>query len=661
VAIVLRHNDMQRSIRILRVALPLLIVAFIGYIVYQWTGRSGGTVRKSGTEPVVGTRAGEQPRLESRKFEDTQTIGGRVVSRIRATRLVSYSSEWNTLEGVQLTIYRDKGLTYELVCPQAQFNSRTKEADAKGGVKVTSTDGIEISTAEIKFDGNRLTNDIPVQFRVDRWTGNAGSLDLDVQGETLRLLKKVTASTTPLTPAEPPMTLKGEEGLFKRTENTVTFTKDVVMTRGADRSYADVVIGRFSPDRKQIVGIEGNGHARIVMASNAQPGEDLGGRKEILCEGFYTEPGPDGQIAAIVARSGAQIARAILDGPPRREMVARGFRIALANRAVSEVKADWEVVMKEFGEVPREIHSDHATLSFDPVQHRANSAFLEGAFRYNDPKTSATAFRASYDIVGDRILLTTDPGWEATVISDGQTIKAKQIEFAPKAQTAKATGDVIAQLASKKNGPTADTTNLFPSNKPVFVNADNLTMRQVDKVALFTGNVRAWQETNTLLAKELQVQGDGSAITARGDVRTVLWNMGSEPRKTPLQSTSEQLVARKNDRRMDLLGNVTILDDTRNLKSDKATLFFDANRKMEKIEAETKVVVNERPTSRTGTGDKAIYLVQKKVINVIGTPATLTDPNGSVSGQQIVFDLVKNKVQVVSPTDQTKGSYTHKE
>jgi lipopolysaccharide transport protein LptA len=661
VAIVLRHKNMQRSIRILKFALPVAIVAFLAYIVVQWSGSIKPGGRTAGTDPVVGTLPGHTPRLEAKQFDDTQTLGGRVVSRIRATRVVSYSSEWNTLEGVQLTIYRANGLTYELVCPQAQFNSQTKEANAKGGVKVTSSDGIEIATAEIKFDGNRLTNDIPVQFKVDRWTGNAGSLDLDVQGETLRLFKQVTASTTPLTPAEPPMTLRGAEGMFRRTENNVTFTRDVVMTRGADSAHADVFIGRFSPDRKHIVGMEGNGHARIVMASNPQPGEDLGGRKEIICEGFYSEPGPDGQIAAIVARSGAQIAHAILDGPPRRDIVARGFRISLANRAVSEIKADWEVVMKELGDVPREIKSDHVTIAFDAALHRATSAFLEGGFRYSDPKTSATAFRASYDIPGDLILLTTDPGWEATVISDGQTIKAKQIEFSPKAQTARATGDVIAQLASKKNGPTADTTNLFPSNKPVFVNADALTMRQVDKVAIFTGNVRAWQETNTLLAKELQVQGDGSNITARGAVRTVLWNMGPETRKTPLESTSEQLIARKNDRRMELLGGVTIVDDTRNLKSEKATFFFDANRKMERIEAETKVVVNERPTSRTGTGDKAIYQVQKKVINVIGAPATLTDPNGSVSGQQIVFDLVKNKVQVVSPTDQTKGSYTHKE
>src|ERR1044072_3950819 len=101
-----------------------------------------------------------------------------------------------------MTIYRPTGLTYELVCPQAQFNSNTKEADAKGGVRVTSSDNVEVTTAEIHFDGNRLTNHIPVQFKIDEWVGNAGALDLDVQGEELRLYQKVNATTQPSTAAE---------------------------------------------------------------------------------------------------------------------------------------------------------------------------------------------------------------------------------------------------------------------------------------------------------------------------------------------------------------------------------------------------------------------------------------------------------------------------
>ncbi len=432
------------------------------------------------------------------------------------------------------------------------------------------------------------------------------------------------------------------------------------MVRGPENVKADFVIGRFTQDRKQIIGLEGNGNAKIVMAGSTAPGEDLGGRKEITCDGFFTEIGPGGELTAINARSAENLAKAILDGPPRREITARGFRVALANKAVTEIKADWQVVMKELGPAPREILSEHVTVYFDPNSRRARSAYLEGNFRYTDPKTTASAFRANYDIAGDRIVLTTDPGWQATVVADGHTLKAKQIEFSPRGQTARASGAVIAQLASKGKGTvSADATTLFPSGKPVFVNADELLMRQANRTAVFTGNVKAWQDTNTILTDELQVQGAGDGVTARGNVRTMLYNSADPQRRTPVQSTSDQMIARKSDKRIDLVGKVTIIDDARRLESEKASFFFTDAQKIQRIEAETNVRVNEIPTQRKGVGDKATYNVDKKMIYLYGSPATVTDPRGTLHGGQILFDLNRNKVQVISPSGQTTGTYKH--
>src|SRR5205823_3383920 len=130
-----------------------------------------------------------------------------------------------------------------------------------------------------------------------------------------------------------------------------------------------------------------------------------------------------------------------------------------------------------------------------------------GNFRYKDPRNEARAVRANYDITNDRVVLTAQPGFDPTIITDGNTLRAKMIEFAPRGGTAKATGEVIAQLISKPGGvgTSADSTNVFPVAKPVFVNSDTVSMRQANKTAVFSGNVRAWQETNTLLSQEMQV------------------------------------------------------------------------------------------------------------------------------------------------------------
>lgn len=656
---VLRRSEMQRTVKILKIALPIAIVAFVALLAVSFNRN----VRRNTApaEPVTSTqRPTDKPQLEARTFRDVQTIGGRVVSEIVARRVVSFESGWTTLEDVRMTIYRANGLNYQLACPTAEFNSETKEADAKGGVRLVSTDGVEIRTAEIKFDGNRLTNDIPVEFRIDRWNGKAGALDLDVQSETLRLHKTVTAVMTPAQPNEQMMTLQGAESIFHRRENTVAFNQAVQMTRGPESARADTMLGRFTQDRRQLIGLEGNGNCVIITAANTAPGEDLGGRKEITADSFNTEVGPDGQINAINARGAANPVHAVLDGPPKRDIVARHVRIALANKAVSEIRAEVQVVMKEFAEVTRDVRAEHVIVSFNPATRRASSAYFEGAFRYADPKTTASAFRANYDIAGDRITLTTDPGWQATVVSEGNILKAKQIEFSPRAQTAHASGAVIAELKSRGKTISADSTNLFPTGQSVFVNADDLIMRQANRSAVFSGNVRAWQLTNTLRANELLVTGAGENVTARGNVRTVLYNTGeAKARVIPVESTSEQLVARKGDRRVELLGNVRIVDQPRTLNSDKAFFFFDANRKIERIEAENKVSIAESTTSRKGSGDKAIYHVDKKMIYMLGSPATMTDPVSTVSGQQLVFDLNANRVRVLSPSIETKGTYKH--
>jgi LPS export ABC transporter protein LptC len=659
----------QRTIRILRVALPLVFIAFIAVIAVNWR-RGKPHKDKAGTQPVTSTmRPNDKPAMTSITFEDTQTVNGRIASRIRAERVIAFQSGWNTLENVQMTIYRPTGLTYELVCPLAQFNSNTKEADAKGGVRVTSSDGVEITTAQIHYDGNHLTNHVAVYFKVDRWTGSGGALDMDVPGEMLRLYEKVDATMAPETPAESPLNIKAQEGFFRRKENVADFTKDVVATRDADRFNVDHILGRFGADRKTLMSLEGQGHVIVVMNSDAGGGKpaETAGRKTITADRFWSEMGVNQQISALNFIGETAPAHAVIEGPPNRDLVARIFRVGIANKQVTDMKADDNVVMKETAPVKREMNSGHLTVYFDQATHKASNAALDGDVHYHDPKNDARSVRANYDITNDSVVLTGDPGFYPSVVADGQTLKAKVIEFSPRAGTARGTGEVIAQLVSKQasgaaTAVSADSTNIFPASKPVFVNSDTVTMRQATKLAVFSGNVRAWQETNTVFSQEMQVQGAGDQVTARGNVRTLLYNTSAnataEQRKVPMQSKSDVLIAHKGDRRIDLSGNVQIDDgEQRHLTSEHASFFFDANKKMDHIEASEKVVLVEKATGRRGTGDRATYNVGRKMIYLTGAPATVTAPTGDLRGAMMAIDLTRNKVDIVDPKSPMQGTY----
>jgi lipopolysaccharide export system protein LptA len=662
----------QRTIRILRVALPLLFIAFIAVIAVNWR-RGKPHKDKGGSVPVTSTiRPTDKPAILSVTFEDTQTVNGRIASKIRAERVVAFQSGWNTLENVQMTIYRPTGLTYELVCPQAQFNSNTKEADAKGGVRVTSSDGVEITTAQIHFDGNHLTNHVAVNFKVDRWVGSGGALDMDVPGEMLRLYDKVDATMAPETAAESPLNIKGQEGFFRRKENYAEFTKDVVATRDADRFNVDHILGRFGADRRSLLSLEGQGHVTVVMSGDLASGKpaETAGRKTITADRFWSEIGANQQISALNFLGEKGPAHAVIEGPPNRDLVARVFRVGIANKQVTDMKADDNVVMKETAPIKREMNSGHLIVYFDPATHKATSANLDGDVHYKDPKNDARSVRANYDINNDSVVLTGDPGFFPAVVADGQTLKAKVIEFSPRAGTARATGEVIAQLVSKQTSGaatavSADSTNVFPTNKPVFVNSDTVTMRQASKIAVFSGNVRAWQETNTVFSQELQVQGAGEQVTARGNVRTLLYNTSTnataEQRKVPMQSKSDVLIAHKADRRIDLNGNVQIDDgEQRHLTSEHASFFFDANKKIDHIDAQDKVVLVDQANGRRGIGDRATYNVGRRMIYLTGAPASITAESGNRTGEMFSFDLARNKVDVISLKSTMQGTYKPK-
>ena len=66
----LRRNDMQRTVRVLRIALPIAIIAFIALLATKWDPAARG---KHGVAsgPVTSTqRPNDEPQGEGRAFRD---------------------------------------------------------------------------------------------------------------------------------------------------------------------------------------------------------------------------------------------------------------------------------------------------------------------------------------------------------------------------------------------------------------------------------------------------------------------------------------------------------------------------------------------------------------------------------------------------------------
>lgn len=647
---------MQNTVKALRLIVPLLFLGFLVLIALTYTSN----VKKGrGTaEPVTSAiRANDQAKLIATSFDDTQTLAGKVVSRIRARRTVAFASGWYTLEDVQLTIYRPNGLVYELMCPQAQFKADSKEAEVKGGVTLRSSDGLEIRTAEMKFDGNRLVNQIPVEFKVDSFEGKAGGLDLNIQHESLRLTAGIQARSATQAAGEPPVLLAAEEAIFRRPDHDVRFNRSVTLTREKDVLRADSILATIDRDKRVLRGLEGAGNISLRMVGGSPLGSGGGslgpGEKQLTAERFTADISPEGKIQAINAVGEQVPAHVLLQGPPRRDITSKVFRVMMQGTVVSELRCEDSVVMQELGPSPRVIQANRVIVRMDPRTRQASSALIEGNMRYKDPKNEAVAERANYDITGDRLVMSALAGSAPSITADGQNLKANLIEISPKEGLLRGSGSVVTKLANKKGAVTASDTGIFPqSASPVYVNSDSVLLRNPTRMAIFSGNVRAWQDDNTLFASELHVTGAGDSIEAKTNVRAVLYNTKGG-RTKPMIARSDTLTARKLERRIDMDGNVKIEDETRVLTSDKASFYFDATRKLERIEAQSNLTMVDSASGRRVSGTKAVYQLAEKMVYLNGTPAEVVETRGTIKATQIVVDIARDKVNTIGPAETT--------
>lgn len=636
---------MHAAVRTLRFVIPILFLTFLGLIFLNYSRRPSTPPEEEKFAPTL--RKDDKPRLVATAFEDTQSIGGRVVSRIRAGRTVGFASGWYTLEGVELTIFRPNGQTYQLVCPTAQFRPDTKEAEASGGVIVKSSDGVELATESMTFNGTKLTNRIPLRFRMDSWSGRAGGVDFDVSQETMRFLEPIEA--TQQEAGKPPTLFRAKEGTFFRERGEIQMSGGVTMDRSRDSVAADSLAARFDRKLTTLTGLEGVGKIALNLdrASSLVPAADAStGDRIIRADRFYAEV-VAGAIQAINLHGDQSPAQATFTGPPLRVIDAMKFRVAFEADRPKDIQLAGVVKIAEPAPQKREIFANTMTILFDQASGKPSMALADGYFRYFDAKNQAASTKASYDLINDSMVMLSTPGAAPRLTAGGNQITANRIEASPKAGVLKATGAVTTRLESGSGGTTAANTALFPDRGgPVFVRSNMAIFRQNEKIAVFSGDVRAWQKTNVLFTNELTVTGEGETIQAKGGVRGTMSGRRSDAAAAPVQLRADSLFGRKSAKKIDLSGNVHIEDGARKLDSQSATIRLGENQKIETIEASEDLVISEPAARRKAEGQRALYDLNRKTIVVDGSPATLTDPQGSVKGERIVFDLKRNRADV---------------
>jgi LPS export ABC transporter protein LptC/lipopolysaccharide transport protein LptA len=650
---------MNPIVRILRIVLPIVFVAFVGLLIASYSGNFRSS-RPADSAPVASTRPSDEPNLIAYEFEDTQTIGGRVVSRVRAERLNGFKSGWYTLERVELTVYRPNELTYVVLADQAQYHDKTKQAEIKGNVRVSSSDGVEVSTAQLEYDGARLVNRLPVQFVVDRWRGTAGGIDMAVDQELVRFVGDVTAELPPEAD-EPGVKITSREARFDRRNSEVGFVENVLLVRAADEMRTEWITARFERETRVLTGLEGGNNVAVTLPGGGSGLVASATETRLTGERFYTEVGPEGKLAAIHVVGEQTPAHARFVDVPEREVFARVMRVAMRGTVVTEIRSTGDVRIQELGELPRVITAQQATVYFDPAQRKARSALLEGGIRYRDGYNDVAAERGMFDVAMDKLVLTALPNATPTVAAGKHLIRAERFDITPRERLVRGIGQVMARLIYEERPGSGGATPIFSAGgQPIFINSDGLVMRQGQQ-AVFSGNVRAWQGENTLFSSELHVVGNGDALLARGGVRTTIQQAPQrEGAPSRIGTKSDSLQAKRADGRIELEGNVVVDDTLRTLGADRAVFFIGADQKIERIETTANVRLEEKVTGRQGKADSMVYHLATRKVLMKGSPAEVGDTEGTIRGAEIAVDLGTNRIDVISGDKPTEATYKPK-
>lgn len=636
----------------LRIALPTLFALFAILLVVSWRDRAPDVEALDATDE---SRGADRAELISYEFEDTHLVGSRIVAKIRAKKTVGFESGWYRLEEARLTFFSEDGGSYELDAPRVELQSKTREARADGGVRVTSSDGLDLRTEAIVFDGTTLENEIPVRFTMPPWRGRANGVDLDVERASLRLHGGVNFAMQREGEADP-FTLEASEANLNRGSGETRFMGEVKLQQRTDIVRSDELIVVFDADRTQLVGMEGRGNVHMIVAPDSAIGgvnvSEMPGNREITAAAFDVRVDGDGEIRAITARSGeGKRVRARLEGAVERSVEADLMTVNFTRKRAESIEASGGVRIVETGDRAGAIEAERTVMTIDQRNGQVSHVMMDGNVRFSNAEATATSTHAIFNVGSDLVRLTGSVEESPTIESGSYKVKAGVIELEPGSSILRARDKVVAELSG------GGSANLFgDESSPVFVNSNSMVVREEDDLAAFSGSVRAWQGRNTLFADDIQITNGGNDVIARGKVRADLVDPNA-PAGSPIEIEAPRLRVDRLASVIELDGGVVVRQQGRVMRAEEARLFLNESNRLERMTANGRLIVEEPATRRSATGDSAVYELSTGMISVDGNPATLNDARGSVAGRRIVFDLTSNRVRVERGDSQTEATY----
>jgi lipopolysaccharide export system protein LptA len=524
--------------------------------------------------------------------------------------------------------------------------SKTDKPSVKKPTRIRGeTALLERQEGKVTFTGNVIVTQDKDEMRADRMTG---FLDDDERIELIEArgnsyLKQEKKGEI----KSPDMDFFFEEGnqlvraLATGGVQTRSLESDPLREASADRMEAIFVDGLV-----ETINAQGNS---VIMVHAPKPKDEKANpaSRELKADTITAKFHPDGQNMQSAEAVGNAVMKIVpVRAEPRADrktitaprMNAAFFdtenRIRTFN-AFDGVKVESEPMIAEEGP-PRVTTSHTLDAKFFEDTQEAERLEQNGDFKYVEGDRNAVSERAVYDGNSEVLSLRgkRPMAWDAKART-----QADEIDYDRRNDETHARGDVRTTYYSRESA--GDSTPFKNSKSPVFMTADRADSRNKDRVAVYTGNARGWQDDNFVKGERIELYENDKRMVAVGKVESALYTTkreGAEGQETaPGFATADRMTYSDTDRLVHYDGNVKSRQGTDKLDADAIDVYLQKEtNEVDKLIAVGKVMM-EQP-GRRGNGDRMIYTSSDGRAVLTGKSARIDDSEqGTVMGAELTF------------------------
>jgi len=659
----------------------LLLLLVVGLVVVAVVF----AVRRRG-EPAAVDSGDSGPRPEGEitligeGFEFTQSEEDRPVFRIRGESVRVRRGSVVLLEDVGVTIWDEEGTPYHVEAAEASYDRDTRDATLEGSLRLMGPDGMVLTAdgLEVTNRGQRIETAGPAELLYGglyRLTADSFIARLHLSQYALAGRAQVDRLAGP-----EPASLRSGSMNYRRDETLMRAETKVRLERGADLLTTDRLNVHLTADERRVVMIHARGAVegrmrlgersaatagdRDAGAAGAAPAADEIDRTPALtrlCGDsliVHFDDAGDPERAELQSAAGVP-AVLISEGAGGVDQTLTAARIETRRLpgGGQELAASGAPALTETrhgapaGEPPlRTVTTRLLTATLD-AEGDAETIVAEGGVDYRAADLTARGERMTYRAADAAVELTGDP---VHAVSERGELLAPRVVY-EESGLLRAEGGVRATLAA---GAAAglEGSPLGSGEGPVRIESQTAFWRDQPPATLFRGEVRAWRGDSLLLAAELRGDREDGVelLTAGGGVKTV-WTgtTGGDKPGEPVEVSAQTMVYRRpaGSERGTVVysGDVESEQGERTLACAELEIELDDHGRAERMTCTGAVRLEDRATDNVAAGERAVYDLAARAIEITGDPVKLTKGDGgAVEGRRVLYEVDAGRARVLS-------------